>query len=130
MHPGIFKFNVQFFPQSRTHRKAYRDIRTGGLRRFVHSVVRSWQRRRMVAALESLNDNLLHDLGISRNNIPGIVQTFTDRELGMRPVSEEVERQSTRSSCCASRRSLTLGGACLRETLPLLHFDRWKGPTK
>ncbi|WP_349367320.1 MAG: hypothetical protein ABL311_11550 [Nitratireductor rhodophyticola] len=49
-----------------------------------------------------MDDNLLDDIGISRNDIPRVVNGFDDRELRMRPVSPEVERQSASGNPLAS----------------------------
>ena len=53
------------------------------------SVVRSWQRRKMIAALSALDDHILHDIGIHRGNIERVVDGFDDRELRMTPVAPE-----------------------------------------
>ncbi|WP_146298862.1 DUF1127 domain-containing protein [Nitratireductor mangrovi] len=91
MHP-----NPDISLRPKTHRSGQqeRGRRPGVVRRLVQTVVRNWQRRRMIAALRAMDDNLLYDIGISRNDIPRVVDSFSDRELGMRPVSLEVERQS------------------------------------
>ncbi|MBZ0130031.1 MAG: DUF1127 domain-containing protein [Rhodobacteraceae bacterium] len=54
------------------------------LRRALQSMHRKWKRRKMIAALESMDDWLLRDIGIFRGDIHSIVDGFSDRELGMR----------------------------------------------
>ncbi len=51
------------------------------------SLYRRWQRRKMIDALQALDDRLLHDMGIRRGEIRYVVGRFTDEELGMTPVS-------------------------------------------
>ncbi len=41
----------------------------------------------MIAALEAMDDLLLRDIGIYRNDIPRIVDGLDDRELRMRPLA-------------------------------------------
>jgi len=53
------------------------------------SVVRSWQRRKMIAALSALDDHILHDIGIHRGEIELFVDRLDDRELRMIPVVPE-----------------------------------------
>ncbi|MBW3098340.1 DUF1127 domain-containing protein [Pseudohoeflea coraliihabitans] len=57
------------------------------------TLFRRWQRRRMITALQELDDHLLRDIGIERHDIPRLVASFSDRELGMRPVAADVERE-------------------------------------
>ena len=53
------------------------------------SVVRSWQRRKMISALSALDDHILQDIGIHRGEIERVVDGFDDRELRMTPVAPE-----------------------------------------
>ena len=41
----------------------------------------------MIAALEAMDDRLLRDIGIYRNDIPRVVDGLDDRELRMRPLA-------------------------------------------
>jgi len=59
----------------------------GAIRRWLRSVVRDRKRREMVAALQTMDDRLLSDIGIARNGIEQIVDGFDDRELGLVPVA-------------------------------------------
>jgi uncharacterized protein YjiS (DUF1127 family) len=59
----------------------------GVLRNWLTSVAQQWQRRRMIAALQSLNDRMLNDIGIHRSDIPDVVAAFSARELRMNPVA-------------------------------------------
>lgn len=59
----------------------------GAIREWIHSVIRKWRRRKMIAALEAMDDKLLRDIGIFRGDIRHVVDGFDDRELGMTPVA-------------------------------------------
>lgn len=60
----------------------------GGLfQRLLRPAIRTWQRRKMIATLNSLDDGTLRDIGINRTDIPRIVDGFSNRELGMEPVA-------------------------------------------
>ncbi|MDF1609328.1 DUF1127 domain-containing protein [Hoeflea sp. YIM 152468] len=56
-------------------------------RRLFRLVLRRWRRRKMIAALDALDDRLLRDIGIYRGDIKHLVKQFDDRELRMAPVS-------------------------------------------
>jgi len=47
-----------------------------------------WQRRRMIAALQALDDRMLADIGLHRGDIPQFVAGFSSRELRMAPVTQ------------------------------------------
>ena len=49
--------------------------------------IKQWQRRKMIAALEALDDWVLRDIGIHREDIPRLVDEFDDRELRMTPLA-------------------------------------------
>lgn len=55
-------------------------------RRWFAAAHRRWQRRRMIAALQAMDDRLLRDIGIHRGEIGRVVDRFDDRELGMTPL--------------------------------------------
>jgi uncharacterized protein YjiS (DUF1127 family) len=61
--------------------------RGGILRRVLARLVRDWQRRRMIHALDALDDRILRDIGIERGRIAEVVEGFDDRELRMAPVA-------------------------------------------
>ncbi len=44
-------------------------------RRIVGTLATNWRRRKMIEALEGLDDRMLEDIGLSRNDIPRIVDT-------------------------------------------------------
>lgn len=71
------------------------DESKGLFRRMLDAGIRSRQRRRMIAALEALDDRILRDIGINRGDIPRVVYGFDDRELRMAPLG------STKSSAAA-----------------------------
>lgn len=102
MHTEIINPDISLSPETHKFGQSNRDRIPGRLRRLARNVVRNWQRRRMIAALRAMDDNLLDDIGISRNDIPRVVNGFDDRELRMRPVSPEVERQSASGNPLAS----------------------------
>ena len=53
-----------------------RSVRRGGLfRRLVDAFVENRRRRNMIAVLETLDDRVLEDIGLSRNDIPSMVDT-------------------------------------------------------
>jgi uncharacterized protein YjiS (DUF1127 family) len=80
MHPNTI---------ARIHsRKAQKDAASGSrLRRWLNNAFMRWQRRRMIEALQRLDDRLLHDIGISRGEIPSVVEGFDREELGMKPIA-------------------------------------------
>ncbi|WP_322989396.1 DUF1127 domain-containing protein [Hoeflea sp.] len=63
------------------------DQRPGVLRRWMQSLVRRWRRRKMIMALEAMDDRLLRDIGINRADIKRAVDGFDDRELRMAPLA-------------------------------------------
>ena len=46
----------------------------GALRRLMRSAVLGWQRQRTIAALQELDDYVLRDIGLHRDEIPLIVK--------------------------------------------------------
>lgn len=50
------------------------------LRRVFAQAFANWQRRRAIAALQSFNDHLLTDIGITREQIPLYVREIDRRE--------------------------------------------------
>ncbi|WP_223866006.1 DUF1127 domain-containing protein [Salipiger aestuarii] len=84
-------FNANPPHRPRSHTSDYRPRKTGGIRRWLQTEFRNWERRKMIETLRGMDDRLLRDLGIDRSDIPRVVDGFTDRELSMRPVSSDVE---------------------------------------
>ncbi|MCA8869155.1 MAG: DUF1127 domain-containing protein [Rhodobacteraceae bacterium] len=66
------------------------SARDGWFRQWLRQATRQWRRRRMIAALRAMDDRLLNDIGIHRQDIEPIVDGFDDRELRMLPVAAEL----------------------------------------
>ncbi len=60
----------------------------GFLRRWLQSKIHNWKHRKMVAALQAMDDRLLWELGIRRTEIVRVVDSFDERELGMVPLAQ------------------------------------------
>ena len=73
-------------PYPRPYRKPFRAVEA--LRQWVRSAARRWERRKMIAALEALDNRLLRDIGVYRNDISRFVDGLDDRELLMRPLAD------------------------------------------
>ncbi|MCV2892735.1 DUF1127 domain-containing protein [Lentibacter sp. XHP0401] len=65
-------------------------------RRWLRATVNNWKRRKMVAALRSMEDHLLKDIGVERGDIQRIVDGFDERELGMVPLARSPRVVSVR----------------------------------
>lgn len=59
--------------------------------RWLHDVIRRWQRRKMIATLRAMDDRMLRDIGLARAEIPRVVEGFSSRELRMVPLASELE---------------------------------------
>ncbi|MBB3064327.1 DUF1127 domain-containing protein [Limibacillus halophilus] len=59
--------------------------RTGILRKIIAALVKSWQRRRTIMVLDSLNDQLLADIGIRRAEIPQVVDAMLQNRAKIAP---------------------------------------------
>ncbi|MCA0423212.1 MAG: DUF1127 domain-containing protein [Proteobacteria bacterium] len=57
--------------------------------RWWNRAIRSWQRRKMKAALHSLDDRILQDIGLSRGEIEDFVDGLSSAELRMTPIAAE-----------------------------------------
>lgn len=68
----------------------------GGIRRGIAAAMRGWQRRKMIAALEAMDDRLLRDIGIYRGEIKNVVYGLDDRELRMSPVARTTAKAHLR----------------------------------
>ena len=64
-------------------------------RQWLLAATRCWQRRKMIAALEAMDDRLLQDIGIHRDEIPHVVDGFSDRELRMTPLASPQDQIET-----------------------------------
>lgn len=60
--------------------------------RWWNNAVRSWQRRKMIAALADLDDRILMDIGLCRGEIEDFVDGLSSGELRMAPISPELVR--------------------------------------
>ena len=60
---------------------------SGGIRSWITAAIREWRRRKMIAALESMDDRLLRDIGLYRGDIRNVVNCLDDRELRMTPIA-------------------------------------------
>lgn len=65
--------------------------RTSVILRWWQNAVQNWQRRKMIAALEALDDRTLLDIGVHRGEIRRVVEGFNDAELRMAPVAPELK---------------------------------------
>lgn len=65
------------------------DSPASRFRRKFQTAVRNWKRRKMIAALQALNDRTLRDIGIDRSEIARVVDGFDDRELAMEPMASQ-----------------------------------------
>lgn len=94
MHPYLSHRN--YLSPSLPYARAYRDrfLTIGFLRRLMRRAVQQWKRRKMIAALEALDDRILRDIGVHRGEIPSVVAGFDDRELGMSPLAQRDERSA------------------------------------
>lgn len=63
------------------------DKADGLFQRSLAGIARNWRRRKMTAALAAMDDRLLRDIGIYREDIRRVVDGFDDRELRMIPVA-------------------------------------------
>ena len=55
--------------------------------RWWNSAIRSWQRRKMIAALRGLDDQILRDIGIHPMEIESFVDSLNGAELRMTPIA-------------------------------------------
>ncbi len=96
MHPILFlhEYLTQRQPNPGTQRITKR--RDGlSLRRWLSAAARQWQRGRMNAALEAMDDRLLRDIGIYRSDIWRVVDGLSDRELRMAPLAPSADPVET-----------------------------------
>ncbi|MFP7674502.1 DUF1127 domain-containing protein [Marivita sp. S0852] len=62
------------------------------LRSWVKSAMRRRKQNQMIAMLEALDDRMLDDIGVARDQIRAEVYRLDDRELNMRPVARTHRR--------------------------------------
>jgi len=87
MHPYMAHrdYLSSSLPYVRAARK--RSKAGSGFRNWLRSAYRRWQRNKMIAAFESLDDATLRDIGVHRGEIRSIVDGFDDHELAKVPVA-------------------------------------------
>ncbi len=85
MHPYMthHDYKISLFPEKSPLRDKSSLRRTLG--RWVKAATQSYQNKRMVAALDALDDRILRDIGLTRGEIHGVVYGYDDLELGMTP---------------------------------------------
>lgn len=67
-------------------------LKARGMTLIIHlwnNVVRHWQRRKMIAALNGLDDRILLDIGVPRGEIESFVDGLSSAELWMAPIAPE-----------------------------------------
>ncbi len=52
--------------------------RGSGLRRLLGAVMRNWQRRKMIATFDAMDDWMLSDIGLRREDIVRVVNSFDE----------------------------------------------------
>lgn len=87
MHPFLTHRNYQSSqkPYGQTYDMAAEA--GGAFHNWIRSGYRRWQRRKMVAALEALDDRTLRDIGIHRGEIYDLVSRFDDDDLRRKPLA-------------------------------------------
>ncbi len=78
--------NLSYFARQSSPRDSARNPQGGVIRNGMRALIRNWKRRKMIAALQALDDRLLRDIGITRSEINDVVDSFDDRELAMAPM--------------------------------------------
>lgn len=92
MHPYIahLTYFSSLWPDSRPGAPAFPkrpEAGDGAFRTWFRSAYRHWQRNKMIAAFQSLDDATLRDIGVERSEIPSVVDGLDDLELRMAPVA-------------------------------------------
>ena len=62
-------------------------MKDGVLQRWSRAITNNWKRRKMIGALRAMDDRLLRDIGIYRNDIERVVDGFNERELRIVPIA-------------------------------------------
>lgn len=65
----------------------YPPMKDGVLQRWSRAITNNWKRRKMIGALRAMDDRLLRDIGIYRNDIERVVDGFNERELRIVPIA-------------------------------------------
>ncbi len=102
MHPFLAHRNYLKYHQSQAFQEPADQSRESVFSRWAATAMRRWKRRKMVAALNAMDDRLLSDIGLRRAEIRRVVDAFDDRELGMAPVAS-TQPVSGRSGTCAKQ---------------------------
>ncbi|MCK8462903.1 DUF1127 domain-containing protein [Aliiroseovarius sp. S1339] len=88
MHPILFHHNfLDLRPNWAEMKTVSVSEEDGFLRHWWRTAIRGWKRRKLIAALQALDDHVLRDMGVRRKDIGRIVDGFDDRELGMVPLA-------------------------------------------
>ena len=74
------------------HPRSNDDV--GLFRRWLDAAKLHRQRRQMVAALQSLNDRMLADIGLHRNDLPRASTAFSSHNLRMAPMAQVVRTKN------------------------------------
>ncbi len=72
-----------------------KGTRRNAIGRMFDRTVRDWRRRRMIAALDAMDDRILNDIGLQRGDIGRVVRTLDARELRMVPLAPPARRDQT-----------------------------------
>ncbi|WP_045320161.1 DUF1127 domain-containing protein [Limimaricola cinnabarinus] len=86
MYPYIEKNALARLPRHESPKPS-----SGGIRSWIKAATREWRRRKMIAALEAMDDRLLRDIGLYRGDIRNVVNGLDDRELRMTPVARSAD---------------------------------------
>lgn len=88
MHSTLSRLNCPAQAKVRPTPFQAKTARVGNAaRRWLRMALRQWQRRKMIASFEAMDDRLLSDIGICRSDIHRMVQGFDARELRMVPLA-------------------------------------------
>lgn len=74
MHPDISPSTPLFPAASGISKRGGR----GGLRWFLTAAMRNWQRRKMIATFNAMDDHILSDIGLCRGDIERTVDSFDE----------------------------------------------------
>ncbi len=66
--------------------------RVSGLRRLMSAVMRTWQRRKMIATFEAMDDWMLKDIGLRREDIVRTVNSFEEMRIARRAPERAMSR--------------------------------------
>ncbi len=85
MHPDISPSSPLF---AGTTGISKRGAGRGGLRWFLSAAMRNWQRRKMIATFNAMDDRILSDIGLRREDIVRTVDSFHEmRRTAQAPVA-------------------------------------------